>query len=480
MSKLHEECGVFGIYSEPGTKIDAAKAVYYGLYALQHRGQESAGIAVNDDGTIVCHKNMGLVPDAFDAATLDRLKNCQVGIGHVRYSTTGDSHLGNAQPFVIKHSKGTLSIAHNGNIMNSAELRSEMEKTGSVFQSTNDTEVIAHLIAKERISSSSIEEAIKKVIPKLQGSYSLVIMSPSKLIAVRDPKGFRPLSMGKIGDDTVMFASETCAFDAVDGEFVRDIEPGEIVVVSQKNGIYSIKDYCREASQVCIFEYIYFARPDSVIDGVSVYQARKMAGRILAKEAPAEADIVIGVPDSGLSAAIGYSEESGIPYGTGLIKNRYIGRTFIQPSQEERTNSVKIKLNALADAVAGKRVVMVDDSIVRGTTCTRIISLLKSAGAKEVHVRVSSPPFLYPCFFGTDVPDKTSLVAWHNSVDEMCRSFGADSIAFLSIDGLKGLVLDKKGGFCSGCFSGGYPIFVPPERIDSVPEKDVHNVLTID
>ncbi len=452
-NKIGEECGVFAIYDPGG---DCARSAYYGLYALQHRGQESCGIAVNNSRNITYYKDMGLVGDVFNDDILTRL-NGAMAVGHVRYSTTGESLRENAQPLVLRYIKGNIALAHNGNLVNKDALSEELSATGAIFQTTTDTEMIAYTIAKERIHSGSIEEAVEKTIPRLEGSYSMIIMSPQKLIAARDPRGFRPLCMGRRGE-AVVFASETCALDAVGAEFERDIEPGEIVVV--KNGeIKSVKTHTeKEKHTMCIFEYLYFARPDSVIEGQSAHDSRMLAGKYLALEHPAEADVVIGVPDSGLSAAMGYAQESGIPYGIGFVKNKYIGRTFIQPSQAMRENSVRIKLNVLRSAVEGKRVVMVDDSIVRGTTSKRIVSLLRSFGAKEVHVRSSAPPFLWPCYFGTDVPSRDQLVACNYDMEGIRKLIGADSIGFLSVDSLGRIIPDAKCGYCDGCFSGKYPI----------------------
>jgi len=456
MDKLGEECGVFGIFDNDG--YDCARHTYYALYALQHRGQESCGIAVNDNGTIVFHKDMGLVPEVFNNVVLNHLKG-QMGMGHVRYSTTGASHRENAQPLVTKYRGGTLTLAHNGNLVNASQLRNELELTGTIFQTTNDSEVIANLIARERVNCDSIELAISRMMEKVIGSYSMIIMTPSKLIAVRDPNGIRPLSMGKLGN-SIVFSSETCALDAVGATFERDVEPGEIIVISREK-ITSTNNYKGNKSKLCIFEFIYFARPDSVIEGGSVYLARKEAGKYLAKEHPARADLVIGVPDSGLSAAIGFAEESGIPYGKGLIKNRYIGRTFIQPDQSQREIGVRIKLNALKASVEGKRVVMVDDSIVRGTTCRRIVKILKEAGATEVHMRVSSPPFMWPCFFGTDIPSRKDLVACNYSLEGTRAVIGADSLGYLSLENLSKIAVGATCDFCNGCFSGKYPTQVP-------------------
>lgn len=449
---LHEECGVFGIYGD-GT-LDPAYAAYNGLLALQHRGQESCGIAVNDRGVISYHKDMGLVTEVFSGGVLDDMQG-QMAVGHVRYSTAGGSVRENSQPLVMRYIKGVLAIAHNGNLTNALEIRRELEHRGAIFQTTIDSEVIAYIIARERIKCHSIEEAVRRTMYQINGAYSLIVMSPRKLIAARDPHGFRPLCMGRAGDSYV-FASETSALDAAGAEFVRDVEPGEIVVVDDK-GVHSIKDHCGGKKALCVFEYIYFARTDSVIDGIGVYEARKQAGRILARTFPVEADLVIGVPESGIDAAIGYSEESGIPYEKGIVKNNYIGRTFIKPSQKERMKSVRIKLNPLGTSVEGKRVVMLDDSIVRGTTCDRIVKMLKDAGAKEVHLRISSPPFMWPCYYGTDIPSKEELIACNHTVEEIGKLSGADSIGFLPAESLPEMLFNKDCGYCDACFTGNYP-----------------------
>lgn len=456
---LHEECGVFGIFSN--SSCDVARQTYIGLYALQHRGQESCGIVVNDDGLFNYHKDLGLVHEVFDKEALDALGQGQMAIGHVRYSTTGKPNRSNAQPLVVRHIKGPMSIAHNGNLINARELREEYEMRGMIFHNTNDTEVISYAITEQRIHSGSIEEAVERAMNRIKGAYSLVVMSPSKLIAARDPNGFRPLSLAKTADGYAV-ASETCAFDSVGAQFVRDIEPGEIVVID-KNGVRSIKTHCGSKGHICVFEYIYVARPDSVIEGSSVHKARLRAGKYLYREHPVDADVVIGVPDSGLDAALGFSQESGIPYGIGFTKNRYIGRTFIQPTQSERTNSVKIKLNAISNTVKGKRVVMIDDSIVRGTTSAKIVRLLRDAGATEVHVRISSPPFVSPCFFGIDIDSKENLIACKMSVSEICESIGADSLEYLSVENVKKLAGISHCGFCTGCFTGEYPMDTPKE-----------------
>lgn len=454
--ELHEECGVFGVYDFDGN--DVSSTIYYGLFALQHRGQESCGIAVNNNRDITHYKDMGLVNDVFNDEILTKLDG-KMAVGHVRYSTTGESMRENAQPLVLRYVKGNIAIAHNGNLVNKDELAQELSVTGAIFQTTTDTEMIAYTIAKERLNSKSVEEAVEKTINHLVGAFSLIVMSPQKLIAARDPWGFRPLCMGKKGD-AIVFASETCALDSVGAEFVRDIEPGEIVVV-QDGKISTIRTHVgKQPHTMCIFEYLYFARPDSIIEGQSAHDSRMLAGKYLAQEFPVEADVVIGVPDSGLSAAMGYAKESGIPYDIGFVKNKYIGRTFIQPSQAMRENSVRIKLNVLKSTVEGKRVVMVDDSIVRGTTSKRIVSLLRHFGATEVHVRSSAPPFMFPCYFGTDVPTKDQLVACNYTMDGIKELIGADSIGFLSVNSLEKIIPNANCQFCDGCFSGKYPVDV--------------------
>lgn len=456
---LHEECGVFGIFSD-GT-INPAYACYNGLLALQHRGQESCGIAVSDDGVIDYHKNMGLVTEVFNNSILDSL-NGQMGISHVRYSTAGGSVLENAQPLVMRYVKGTLSVAHNGNLTNALELRRQLEQRGAIFQTTIDSEVICYVIARERLKCHTVEEAVARTMQVIEGAYSLLVMSPRKLIAARDPHGFRPLCMGKY-NDSIVFASESAALDACGAEYIRDVEPGEIVVVNN-DGVQSIKpDFGDKKKSLCIFEYIYFARSDSFIDGVSVYEARKQAGRILARTYPVEADMVIGVPESGIDAAIGYSEESGIPYEKAIVKNSYIGRTFIKPSQKERMKSVKIKLNPIADMVKGKRVVMIDDSIVRGTTVDRIVTMLREAGAKEVHMRISSPPFMWPCYYGTDIPSRVELIACNHTIEEITKLSGADSLGYLPVESLHEMINYAPIGFCDGCFTGNYPAPITKE-----------------
>lgn len=456
---IQEECGVFGVYAPETT--DVAPLAYYALYALQHRGQESAGIAVNDDGVFTAYRDVGLVNEVFPAERLRSLGTGTIAVGHVRYGTTGSDNKRNVQPILVNHYKGRMALAHNGNLTNSHALRQELESQGSIFQTTTDSEVIAYIIVQERLRAPSIEEAVSAAMDRIEGAYSLVISSPTKLIAVRDPHGFRPLCMGRLRDGGVVFASESCALDAIGARFERDILPGEIVV-ADKSGVKSDTRHCGKVpKRLCVFEFIYFARPDSVIDGSSVHVARQRAGAFLALEHPVQADIVIGVPDSGLDAAMGYAEASGIPYGEGFVKNRYIGRTFITPDQKSRENAVRLKLGALKSQVAGKRVVMIDDSIVRGTTSRQIISLLRDAGATEVHFRVSSPTFISPCYFGTDIPDKENLIACHHSVEEIRQMTGADSLGFLSTQALDHLAPQAACGFCKGCFTEKYPVETP-------------------
>lgn len=460
-NKPHEECGVFGFYDNNG--LDCAIMTYYALYALQHRGQESCGIAVNDDGVIYHHKDRGLVPEVFNDAILDKLKG-NMAVGHVRYSQASRGLREDAQPLVTKYIKGSLAVVYNGSIVNAPDLLQELGKSGAIFQTKTDAELITYLLAQDRVSSHTVEVALSNVMQSLKGSYSLIIMTPHKLIAARDPLGMKPLSIGKI-DDSYAIASETVAFDNIHADFVRDVLPGEIVVIDE-TGIHSITDNCPDKdSAMCIFEYIYFARPDSVIEGQSIYEARKNAGKLLAKKNKVEADIVFGIPDSGLCAAIGYAEESGIPYGYGLMKNRYVGRTFIQPKQSVRERNVNIKLNVQRSSVEGKRVVVVDDSIVRGTTVANLVKLLKNAGAKEVHMRVSSPPFICPCYFGTDIPSREGLIACHNSVEEIRQIIDADSLGFLDVDDLPYIIPQRNvKGYCDACFSGNYPMDVPDEK----------------
>ena len=462
---LHEECGVFGMYDLDGN--DVASTIYYGLFALQHRGQESCGIAVSDTcgpkGKVTVHKDMGLVNEVFTQDILDSMKG-DIGVGHVRYSTAGASTRENAQPLVLNYVKGTLGLAHNGNLINANDLRKELEYTGAIFQTTIDSEVIAYHIARERLNSKTVEEAVKLAAKKIKGAYALVVMSPRKLIGARDPFGFKPLCIGK-RDNAYILASETCALDTLGAEYVRDVLPGQVVTITPEKGIVSDTSLCLPKGQEarCIFEYIYFARPDSQIDGVGVYHSRIMAGRFLAIDSPVEADLVVGVPESGNAAALGYALESGIPYGKAFVKNGYVGRTFIKPKQSNRESSVKIKLNVLREAVEGKRIIMIDDSIVRGTTSDRIVRMLREAGATEVHVRISSPPFLWPCYFGTDIPEREQLIAYNRTIDQIREVIGADSLGYLEIPRLEEIADGLS--ICKGCFTGKYPIEPPKEDI---------------
>ncbi len=457
--KLKEECGVFGMLHSEQT--DVSKYIYYGLSALQHRGQESAGIAVCDTngpkGNISYHKDMGLVSEVFRPDTLLSLHG-DIGIGHVRYSTTGGSCKENAQPLVLNYLKGTLALVHNGNLTNTDVLREQLQNTGAIFHTTTDSEVIAYQIAKERTKTSSIEEAVFRTAPGLSGGYALLIMSPQKLIGVRDPLGLKPLCLGRLKDSYIL-ASEDCALKAIDAEFIRDIQPGEVITIT-KEGIHSNYDLCQGKRAHCIFEYIYFARLDSTLDGVSVYDARIRAGKALAKSYPVEADLVTGVPDSGLAAAMGYAQASGIPFGLAFQKNSYIGRTFIKPTQKERQSAVHLKLSVLESVVKGKKLVLIDDSIVRGTTIANLIHMLKKAGALEVHVRISSPPFLYPCYYGTDVPNGDQLIASSHSCDEICRQIRADSLGYLKLEDLDEMTYHLP--LCRACFNNHYPTPIPP------------------
>ena len=463
--KIREECGVFGVYA-PNEK-NVASMTYYGLYALQHRGQDSCGIVVNDGGVFTAKKELGLVGDVFTKEVLSSLGNGKIAVGHVRAGTKGTITQANAQPLVVSHIKGCMAVAFNGNIINKSELRTGLELQGSIFHSSTDTEVIAYEIIKERLNQPSIEHAISSVMGKLDGAYTIVVMSPTKLIACRDPRGYRPLCYGITDEGDYVVASESCALDAVNAKMVRDVEPGEIVIFDAM-GVRSIKDFCNTKKQSsCIFEFVYNARPDSIVDGYSVHQARLEMGKYLAKKYPVEADVVIGVPDSGLDAALGFSKESGIPYEIGFLKNKYIGRTFIFPEQKDREDQVRKKLNPIASAVAGKRVVMVDDSIVRGTTSARIVKLLRDAGAKEVHFRVSSPPFLFPCYYGTDIPNKEVLIANQHTQEEIRQLVGVDTLNYLDLEDLKKIaILDGKNSFCYACFDGKYAT-EPPKALEA-------------
>ena len=453
--KLHEECGVFGILDSKGENV--TNTIYYGLCALQHRGQESAGIAVCNTegplGNLLCHKNMGLVNEIFSPDVLSELTG-NIGIGHVRYSTTGESTIKNAQPIAINYFKGTLALVHNGNITNMDELKISLQENGAIFHSTTDSEIITYQIALERTKTNSIEEAVYETTRKIKGGFALIIMSPQKMIGVRDPYGLKPLCLGKRNESYIL-ASESCALNAVGAEFVRDILPGEIITI-QKNDIKNNYALCNQTHAHCIFEYIYFARLDSTMDGINIYDARVRAGEALAKSYPVEADLVIGVPDSGIAAAMGYAKQSHIPYGIAFQKNSYVGRTFIKPTQNERETAVQIKLNVIPSTVKDKRIILIDDSIVRGTTISKLITMLKKAGAKEVHVRISSPPFLYPCYYGTDVPSNHLLIASKHTNEEICEQIGADSLGYLNLDDFKVMVNDLP--LCKACFNQQYPV----------------------
>ena len=456
---IHEECGVFGVMSTKRENV--AGIAYYGLYALQHRGQESCGIVVNDDGVFSSYKDLGLVSEVFSKDTLAHLSAGNMAVGHVRYGTTGGTTRNNCQPIEVNHQKGKMALAHNGNLSNAIELRDKLELSGAIFLTTSDTETIAYVVTRERLVTPSIEEAVSNAMYSLEGAYSLILMSATKMIAARDPYGFRPLCYGQMSDGAYVIASESCALTAVGAEFVRDVLPGEILVFSE-NGVESRKEHCdKQKRKTCIFEYIYFARPDSVIDGVSVSKSRVRAGEILAENYPADADIVIGVPDSGLEAALGFSRASGIPYGIGLIKNKYIGRTFISPGQNERMDQVRIKLSPVKNVIEGKRVVLIDDSIVRGTTSKRIVKLLREAGAKEIHMRISAPPFLHPCYYGTDIDSEENLIACHHSMEEIAEIIGVDSLGYLPLEELNQLV--ESEDYCAACFNGVYPTTIPTD-----------------
>ncbi len=468
---IHEECGVFGIYSRHID--DLASLTYYGLHALQHRGQESAGIVLNNDGVLVSCRDVGLVSEVFTHERLHALGHGNIAVGHVRYATTGAHNVRNVQPLLINHHKGSMALAHNGNLTNSFELRSELEQQGSIFHTSTDSEVIAYMIVRERLRCGSIEEAVLAAMDILHGAYSLVISSPTKLIAARDPYGFRPLCIGERSDGSVVFASESCALDAVGATFLRDVEPGEVVTVDA-DGIHSERSHCgTKPRHMCVFEYIYFARTDSVMDGSSVCLARQQAGAFLAQEHPVEADAVIGVPDSGLDAAVGYAKASGIPYAIGLTKNKYVGRTFIAPTQAARETGVSLKLNPIKSVVNGKRIVLIDDSIVRGTTCRRTIEMLRRAGAKEIHMRVSAPPFIAPCYYGTDIDNADALIANHHTIPEIAKIIGVDSLGYLSLEHVR-LLTGRDDGFCTACFGGAYPTEIPKNTSKSRFEKRIH------
>ncbi len=459
--ELKEECGVFGIYAKE-SKEELIGQVCIGLSALQHRGEESCGVAINEDGLLHFYKEVGLVSEVFTKEVQSSMPQGKMAIGHVRYSTTGVSKKENAQPMVVRHKKGNLAVVHNGNLTNAVELKRELEEQGAIFTTTSDTEIICHVIVRERLKTKSIEEAVKNTMKIIKGAYSLLILSPQKMIAVRDPQGFKPLCMGYL-DENIVFSSESCALDIMGATFERDIEPGEVVTITN-NEMVSQKVIPNEKKGLCVFEYIYFARPDSTIDGINVHIFRENAGRCLAKQAPVDADIIASVPDSGNDAALGYSKESKIPYDIVFVKSKYVGRTFIQNTQSKRKKLVNLKLNPLRHTVNGKKIVLVDDSIVRGTTITKVIKSLREAGAKEVHIRVAAPPFVDICYFGTDVDKKENLIANNKTIEEIRQEIGADSLEYLSLENLKEITKDcKVESFCDGCFTGKYPIEVPKE-----------------
>jgi len=454
--KFKDECGVFGIFGHP----EAANMTYLGLYALQHRGQESAGIAASDGEQVRVSRAMGYVADTFDSATLAHLTG-QVAIGHVRYSTSGESHLSNAQPILIDCAHGQIAICHNGNLVNALELRDELVRQGSIFQSSSDTEVILHLYARSK--AGSVESAVIESVSQVRGAFSLVMLTRDRMIAVRDPHGFRPLALGRLGEATVV-CSETCAMDLIGATYLRDVEPGEVLVVSAE-GMRSIKPFPPAPLAHCIFEHVYFARPDSYVFGKSVNEVRTDLGRILAREQPVAADVVVPVPDSGVCAAMGYAEESGVPLRMGLIRNHYVGRTFIQPQSAIRHFGVKVKLNPVKSILDGRRVILVDDSIVRGTTSRKIVKMVRAAGAKEVHVRISCPPTISPCFYGVDTPQRSELIAATHTIAEITTYLEADSVAYLSLEGLMSAVGNERGSYCSSCYTGRYPVEFPRDEV---------------
>ena len=466
LEDIHEECGIFGVWGHP----DAARLTYFGLHALQHRGQEGAGIVSNDNGHLIGHRGLGLLTQVFgDEREIERLKgNC--AIGHVRYATAGSGTTDNIQPFIFRFHDGDMALCHNGNLTNCPSLRRKLEDEGAIFHSNSDTEVLMHLI--RRSSKPTFMDKLKEALNTVHGGFAYLIMTEHAMIGALDPNGFRPLSLGRMTNGAYVLASETCALDALGAKFVRDVEPGEVCVV--ENGkLRSMHCDIKCKTSACVFEYIYFARPDSIIDGASVELARQEAGKYLSIEHPVGADVVIGVPDSGIRAAIGYAKFSGIPYGVGLIKNRYIARTFIQPGQDKRERSVRLKLNALRTAIEGKRVIMVDDSIVRGTTCGRLVKLPRDAGAGQVHMRISAPPFRHPCFFGTDIPERSQLLAHNRTVEEMREIIGVDSLGFLSLEATRKIAVGCHLGFCDACFSGEYPIPVPDEAEKNMFEMEI-------
>ena len=448
-----DECGVCGVFGHP----DAARLTYFGLYALQHRGQESTGIVTSDGSNISQHKAMGLVPEVFTEEILNNLKG-HISVGHVRYSTTGASHILNAQPFTVNHKGGTLAVAHNGNLVNTRALRDELEEKGSIFQTTMDTEVVVHLLVHN--SPKGLESAITETFSKVKGAYSMLLMTQDQLVAIRDPGGFRPLCLGKLSNGSYIVASETCALDLIEAKYIRDIEPGEVLIID-KNGLQSLFPWPKQTHSFCIFEHVYFARPDSDIFGVNVYQSRKAMGKILAQEAPIDADLVMPFPDSGNYAAIGYSQESGIPLEMGVIRNHYVGRTFIQPTQSMRDFSVRVKLNPIRSFLEGKRVIIIEDSVIRGTTGRSRIRSLREVGVKEVHMLISCPPTRHPCYYGIDFPSPTELIAAKKSVEEIREYLDLDTLYYLSLDGMIRATEVRSDSFCKACFDGEYP--VPPD-----------------
>lgn len=455
LDAFHEECGVFGVYGHP----EAANLVYLGLYALQHRGQESAGIVSSNRKALIAHRGMGLVADIFDSSIIQRLEGTSA-IGHNRYSTQGSTTIKNCQPLVVEYARGGIALAHNGNLVNFAELRRQLENRGSIFQSSSDSEVIIHLIAASQ--APTVAERVVEALAQIKGAYSLVVLTEKEMIAVRDPFGFRPLALGKL-NDAVIVASETCALDLVRAEYIREVEPGEVVVANEA-GVRSFKPFMAAPTRRCIFEYVYFARPDSLLFGRNVYQVRKQQGRALARECPADADIVVPVPDSGNAAALGYAEESGLPFEMALVRSHYVGRTFIEPRQSIRHFGVKLKFNPVNDLLRGKRVVLIEDSLVRGTTLRKVIPMLRQAGAREVHMRIAAPPTTHSCFYGIDTPTREELLASSHSIEEIREFITADSLGYLSWKGLYSFVGEERDGFCDACFTGNYPVDIPRER----------------
>jgi len=453
LDSFHEECGVFGVFGHP----EAANLVYLGLYALQHRGQESAGIVSSNGKSLISHRGMGLVADIFNSTIINRLEGTSA-IGHNRYSTTGSTSMKNCQPLVVEYARGGLALGHNGNLVNFDELRERLEAKGSIFQSSSDSEVIIHLIAESH--APTVAERLVEALLQVRGAYSLVLLTESELIAVRDPHGFRPLVLGRLNNATIV-ASETCALDLVRAEYVRELEPGEMIIVNQ-GGMRSIRPFAPAPTRRCIFEYVYFARPDSLLYGRNVYQVRKLQGRALARECPAEADIVVPVPDSGTAAALGYAEQSGLPFEMALVRSHYIGRTFIEPRQSIRHFGVKIKFNPVAELLRDKRIVLIEDSLVRGTTLSKVIPMLRQAGAREVHMRIAAPPTTSSCFYGIDTPTREELLASAHTVEEIRRFITADSLGYLSWDGLYSFLGNgQRDGFCDACFTSNYPVEIP-------------------